>query len=480
LDGLVKFPGNREQETATLKETVLVTRTSGAVYWFILVSLTIGGTILLLAVTHQGIGLGSDSAVYISAGRNFIAGRGLIWITGGGEVHPMTHFPPFFPLVLSAFELFGVDSIVGARFLNSLLFGVNIILVGVIIKIITRSRWFSIFGAFLVVISIFMIRAHSWAMSEPLYLTLGFGGLVLLAGYIKNYRRTWLIFAGIVIGLAYLTRYLGVSLILVGLIGLVGNWRVSWRRRFEDATIFLLTSMPLNLLWMLRNEYQTGYSTSRSLRIYLPSTDEFMSLTKVVLGWFIPSEILGRFPDGFLLLGLSGFLLVLGVGIVSWLKREHPQENDVNLWVFRPWLGSLLAFHIVAFFGVIVASSVLIYPPPALDYRIFIPLYVTVIILIVWGLSIGWKTGHWALRAGAILFGVVLTASYTIRSHTVVTELLEDAQGYSGSQWRSSQTITAVQRLPQVPLYSNRPGALYLLADRQSYTIPYLIPQRVD
>jgi hypothetical protein len=39
---------------------------------------------VLLATPH-GLGLGSDSAVYVAAGRNLVAGRGLSWLSGGGE-----------------------------------------------------------------------------------------------------------------------------------------------------------------------------------------------------------------------------------------------------------------------------------------------------------------------------------------------------------------------------------------------------------
>lgn len=453
--------------------SALISSFSGGYYWLILVLLSIGGIALLSVVTNKGIGLGSDSAVYISASRNLTTGQGLSWATGGGEIQPMTHFPPFYSLVLSIFELFRIDAIIAARIFNCSLFGINILMIGTIVRKISGSQWFSILGVFLATISIFMIRVHSWAMSEPLYLVLAFGGLYLLANYLENNRRNWLIFAGIALGLAYLTRYVGVSLIVVGLVGLLSNLSVSWRRRMQDTGIFLLASMPLNLVWMLRNEFLTGHSTSRSLRLYLPTIDEFLSLANVALGWFIPARILDRFPDGFLVLGLAGFSILLGIGIVFWLIRGFPVSTGVNSRVVQPWMAYLLALHVVAFLGVMGASTILIYPPPALDFRIFIPLHVTVIILVVVGFSNGWQTAHWALRSGVVFLALLFIVSYTIRGFAVVTELLQDAQGYSASEWQSSELIAAVKGLPQQPLYSNQSGALYLLAGRPAYTIPY-------
>ncbi|MBE0410316.1 MAG: hypothetical protein IBX69_11350 [Anaerolineales bacterium] len=70
--------------------------------------------------------------------------------------------------------------------------------------------------------------------------------------------------------------------------------------------------------------------------------------------------------------------------------------------------------------------------------------------------------------------------SSIIRGQAVISELLQNGQGYSGSQWETSMTIASLQSLPSGPLYSNRPGAIYLLADRHSYTIPYFIPGRDD
>ncbi|MBE0410241.1 MAG: glycosyltransferase family 39 protein, partial [Anaerolineales bacterium] len=406
---------------------------SREIYWFILTLLAVGGSVLIWKVTHQGIGLGSDSAVYISAGKNLVAGRGLTWITGGGEMHPVTHFPPLFPLVLSGFEFIGVDPIAGARLLNSFLFGVNILLVAGMVNLATGSQWFSVFGAFLISISIFMIRAHSWVMTEPLYLMLGFGGLIILAIYIKNRQRTWLVLAGTAIGLAYLTRYAGISLVVVGITGLICAYGETWRRRLVDAIIFMAVSLTLNLLWMLRNEYLTGYSTSRSLRLYFPAVEELFTVAKVVLGWFFPAGLLDRLPDGFLLLGFTGLVLLMGLIIVSWIWNLLPNKNTKTMKPFQPWMGSLLAFHAVAFLGMMALSSILIYPPPALDFRLFLPLYLTVIVMIVWGLSVAWNSRNLILRSGVVLVIGLFTVSSIIRSQAVISELLQNGQGYSGS-----------------------------------------------
>jgi 4-amino-4-deoxy-L-arabinose transferase-like glycosyltransferase len=455
-------------------------RNPSLAFLFSHVWLAILGIILLFAVTHQGIGLGSDSAVYISAGRNLVIGRGLIWVTGGGEMLPMTHFPPFFPMVLSGFELIGLGSINGARLLNSLLFGLNISLVGVIIYLLTKSQWLSIFASFLMLISIFMIRTHSWAMSEPLYLSLALSGLIFLALFVKGKQRVCLILAGIALGLAYLTRYVGISLVLVGLITLFCNFGTNWRRRLVDLIIFMLVSLSPNILWMLRNEILTGYTTSRSLRLNFPTEEEIFTIAKVFLGWFFPAEILNFLPDGLIILGLSSLLLLLGFGIFSWIKNDLSKREDKVLRPFQPFMGSILAFSMIAFSGVIVASYLTIFPPPALDFRIFLPLYVTFIIMIVWGFNIGWNTGHPVFRGGTLFAMVLLTSSYTIRSYSVISELLQDGQGYSSNYWMTSETISSIRNLNSVPLISNHPAAIYLLADKPAYTIPYLIPGRVD
>jgi hypothetical protein len=83
-----------------------------------LVLATLAGLRLFALATQHGLGLGSDSAAYIAAGRNFVDGHGLSWLSGGREVRPLVLHAPLYPLMLAAFEALSIDSIPAARVVN--------------------------------------------------------------------------------------------------------------------------------------------------------------------------------------------------------------------------------------------------------------------------------------------------------------------------------------------------------------------------
>src|SRR5512133_819025 len=102
------------------------------------------GMFLIRYSTVWGAGLISDSFQYAATARNLAHGNGFTLPYGDGELLPMTKYAPLFSILLAGFELFGVGAIFGARILNALLFGVNVILIYLSTKKVTRSEIFSL------------------------------------------------------------------------------------------------------------------------------------------------------------------------------------------------------------------------------------------------------------------------------------------------------------------------------------------------
>ncbi len=98
------------------------------------------GTALLWYCTRWGAGLIDDAFIYITSAQNLAAGRGLVWPWGEGQLLPLTHYPPMFPLSLAAFELLGVNAVFAARLLNAAAFGGSLVLAGVLARRATRSE----------------------------------------------------------------------------------------------------------------------------------------------------------------------------------------------------------------------------------------------------------------------------------------------------------------------------------------------------
>jgi hypothetical protein len=77
----------------------------------LLIPLGIAGTIFMGWLTPFGVGIYVDSLYYVSSARNLIAGFGMGRITGLGIFKPMTHYPPFFSIVLAIGRLLGLPEL---------------------------------------------------------------------------------------------------------------------------------------------------------------------------------------------------------------------------------------------------------------------------------------------------------------------------------------------------------------------------------
>jgi hypothetical protein len=135
------------------------------------------GIAALVYATRWGAWAFSDSAAYVSSARNLIAGQGLGFADPTGHFELLTHFPPFFPILLASGGLVGVDPLIVARWLNIAAFAVIIFSTGWWIKRLTGSLLLAIGGQTLFLFSIVPMTVFSGAMSEPVCITLGMLGL---------------------------------------------------------------------------------------------------------------------------------------------------------------------------------------------------------------------------------------------------------------------------------------------------------------
>ena len=105
---------------------------------------SLAGVLLILYCTRWGPWVLSDAMVYVVSAKNLLSGHGLCLFRPSGRFQPTTHFPPLFTLVLSAIGVTGIDLVIVARWVNVILFGINILVVGISFFVLTRWAWVSI------------------------------------------------------------------------------------------------------------------------------------------------------------------------------------------------------------------------------------------------------------------------------------------------------------------------------------------------
>lgn len=435
---------------------------------FIISILALIGIALSLYCTKWGIGLSADSVTYITGARNLLNNLGVSEISGTGEVKPITVFPPLFPMVLALIGLFGIDPLIGARILNALLFGANIILVGFIIRKCTRSFWAPLIGSSLILTNGNLLGIHSMAWTEPLFLFLGLLGLILMAKYIDDQKPIFLIVSAIIISLAFLDRYAGGTLAVTGIVGILFLTKKTPIKKFTDSLIFtILGCFPIGL-WILRNLYLSGNATTKKLGFYPLSSFHIKYALDTTLSWLLPL----RFPmmiKTIFLLGVVGYLCALGIRYAKKKTAQKliPSESTKIL--------SVLTIFILLYLGLLAIAIVFIDAKILPTYRILSPAYISGLILIICLVD---KFLYSAKETSifkmvSILLVLIITGAYLFHEIKLATYIHDNGIGYSSKFWRQSEIIQKVKALPPGTLiYTNGTDAIYILAGKPATKLP--------
>jgi hypothetical protein len=236
----------------------------------------------------HGIILSPDSHAYLYAGENFLKYGSFLRSDGSF----LTLFSPLYPAAIAVASLF-TNSVEHAAMLVNIacMFSGSIIVFAIL-------RRFGINGlcSALGVLAIFLDRdmqvifSHAW--SEVLYIPITLM-ILLLCSRIETYSivTTGVMF-GFLVGCAFLTRYVGVSLLVVALAGLAALPCNSALQCLKGMMSTTFVSMVIIGLWIIRNYHADG--TFLGLRTTSTHTiANALEQAVIVTGRFIlPGDIL--------------------------------------------------------------------------------------------------------------------------------------------------------------------------------------------
>ncbi|OGO15109.1 MAG: hypothetical protein A2Z14_17950 [Chloroflexi bacterium RBG_16_48_8] len=435
------------------------------------------GVVVILYQTRYGPGTTGDSVHYLMGAQNLLDGNGFSRFSGGGEVRPITMFPPFYSIVLAGLKFIGLDLYFSVRVLHALLFGINILLVAFLIFRYSHSYWASLFGALLILVSKEMVFYHSWVLTEAIFIFLMLMIICSLTQYLDTRKYYLLILASALLGLASLTRYVGLSMTIAGLASIVFLSGTNWRRRLMDCVVFGSISVAPVLLWLRRNAALTGTSVNRSFVYHPMSTELIQAYRAEVSFWFVPYQL--KFPHA--LRKALMLLLAIPVPVIFFLqdikekiiKRQQPRQPFWTL----PWI---LAFFMISYTGLLFLNLTLL--DAISDFntvpRYLIPVYVSAVILFILALHRileQWKKRR-ILQVGVSAIGLLLMGLYAHRTLGILQDPLSNI-GYTGLKQQRPDTVEMLESIESsVSIISNDPEMVYIFADRPAY----LLPLKVD
>jgi hypothetical protein len=429
------------------------------------------GIVIMLYQNRNGPAVGGDSVQYIIGARNLLDGNGYSRISGGGEVIPITGFPPFFSSVLAVLGLLGLDLIDGASYLNAFLFGGSLFLAGLLIHRATESVWATTIGSTLFLSSISLLKFHGMLMSEPLFIFLMMLTIYGLVRYLDTYQPLLLIGIAILTGAGILTRYVALSLTATGVLSIILFSTTNWRRRVLDCVLFGGISLAPLVYWFRRNSTVGESLTNRVLAFHLMRSDILRSYFAEVLSWFVPRVLgLSRPLRNLLvvLLAIPAPLFFVIHELRMGLLRERDKRGAI--W-YLPWI---LIIYVVSFLGILILNSTLLDAGTTLGAvpRYLTPVFISaVIFFVIVGHRLTTRRQPWSAPGIVfVAYGLFLVLLYGIQAYPQITQPDLIYLDYMRKRPGVVDVLSSIN--PDVAVITNNQEMVYLMSERPSYMWP--------
>jgi hypothetical protein len=293
-----------------------------------------------------------------------------------------------------------------------------------------------------------ILRVAVVVWSELLYITLTTAMFGLLWRYQARRDRSTMAGLVLVLSLAPLVRYIGVTNIATACLWLlvIGEGRPVARIR-RASVVGLPASLPL-AGWMLRNLATDGTLLGprhpSSFALALNIERALMTMNE----WFAPSWL------------LAVPIAVIGVMLV-WLARDQVR-----------WQVVLPLLLYTGIYTAWLVTSATQYAFQAIGYRLMAPIYWPLVVAGCFMLAGVLKSDHALLRRRlarlAIGLGLFCVVTYGVLLHLAVAAgfLAHGAGGYNTDEWQDmAPALAGLEFEKGAVVYSSYPDALYYLTD---------------
>jgi len=418
----------------------------------------VGTVFILLSTSRYGAGLSPDSVTYISTARNLIKGVG--FISYGGD--PLVSQPPLYPALLAVIgKIFGTDPLLVANLVNALIFGLIVYFGGLLIfKYLSSFPVFAIVGTLSILASIPLFSVSVMAWSEPLFILFVLLSLLFANLYLEKKDITSLIFLSSSLALLSLTRYIGVMLILWGVLIIIVFYRNSLKSRIAHLSLFTLISILPIGIWLIRNYVISSTLFGPRASSAYTLSQNLMFVFNSIVSWYVPSIIADHRPTFILLGAVIGFFVGLS-------PKDSWQSVKVTLRQISPIVSFAIAYTAI----LVISSTTTAYDQ--IDDRLLSPIYVPLVLfLLILALALvepyRRRFSNKIVNSFLIL-GLAIWLIYPIR-YTILTavNLTQKGQGYSSKAWIESETVQYLLHHrtleSECAVYANGPDATYILA----------------
>jgi hypothetical protein len=380
-------------------------------------------TVIALVVTSDSPGFFPDSSVYLGTARNLLDGRGLTTpfnlqfnpypparaVAFHGEF-PLTVYPPLYPIVLAILGWFGAGLIDAARWLNAVLFGVNVVLAGMLTWRITRSTVVAVATALGLAVTVNVVINHALVMSEPLMMAIVLAGALLTPRMLRAPNAGTITAVGACAAAAALARVAGVAFTATVVVAALLWIARPLRDRVRVASVLAAIGLSPLVLWVLVTRFTSDAVDVRPFRVHFPASDIYDTFVDTVGGWLLGPDA-SRTAD-LVVLGV----LVAALAALGWFVARDRVPRGATAEVRAERTESLhllgvLALFVVLYVVVLYLTATFFDAGISVEGRLLVPIQVVAAVLVV-GLvyRAAARVGGATVAIGAAVVVIVLCA----------------------------------------------------------------------
>ena len=220
---------------------------------FLIYSAIFSIILALVSTAKYGAAVSGDGVIYLSVADNLVAGKGFFDHLNS----PLIWFPPLYPVLLALLKkITGADILLIGTYFQIFLLGLNIFLAGIIFQLSFRDHpAYKYLGIAFLITSDTFLHQHLGIITEPIFITFTFIFIIAADFYLNDWSRRALPIMILTAALAFLTRWVGLALVLLG--GIL----ILWKRRkalplfLREGFIFgFFSSLPF-LAWVVLHNF---------------------------------------------------------------------------------------------------------------------------------------------------------------------------------------------------------------------------------
>lgn len=447
----------------------LALRSTDARNHLLMVIIAISGAGLMLwATALYGVGAGVDSAGYIGAAKVLLAGGGL---SGAKSALSAGWWPPIYPILVAvAARASAGTALQGARIVAALFTGLNVLLVGLTAYFASGRKilWsLATIGMAFVLPQTWQVLATAW--SESVFIGFSFLGILALARYVEGAGTGRLYLGAAAIGVAILTRYLGVALLPV--LVAAAWWTASQSLKSHVARsiyALALACAPLGV-WIFVIPPARAGIVGRAIVAQKLDLVTVRELLGNFAAFLLPGTWAGK-PASLWPLGLGVVLAVVLAVLpaIPWRFLSKPRLAGPS-----GILRALFGIAALSCIAVIYLGGWLTNRQPDLTPRMLLPAYLPALTVIMGllGDRAGSRRIAWVAWSG-LLLALTLTAVRIMPAAQQIAGIHDGGSGFTSAAWQDSPTIAFVRDLgPEVQIFSNVPPVLSLLIERDTNSL---------